>query len=292
MSRCWLFNLAAEEELDGKPLSVKAPAPVKQRARGLMRPRDLELAGAVDARGLVGQAWMMTPQAAERLRKAGARVDYAPSLGDLRRWNSRAFSVSLRKSFESFPQDGQISRFIAYCTHINEVDDAIAAASGVQEWIAHRDLGFAGRGKFYWRSHEARDRLHNFCAGIFARNLGIELAPRVQIAAEFGIHGWCDGDAEGSTNLEIGLPTTQVCTRQGQWLETRRSTPEELSAMERDALMTAAKQSGSALLAEGYRGPFGVDAFRYRLGDNQGFHALSELNVRYTMGWAMGMEQT
>ena len=40
----------------------------------------------------------------------------------------------------------------------------------------------------------------------------------------------------------------------------------------------------------GYFGPFGIDGFRYR--DTDGhlrFNPRSEINARYSMGWAVGM---
>ena len=35
-------------------------------------------------------------------------------------------------------------------------------------------------------------------------------------------------------------------------------------------------------------GPFGIDGYRYQLGDARGFCKLGEINARYTMAFAIG----
>ena len=65
-------------------------------------------------------------------------------------------------------------------------------------------------------------------------------------------------------------------------------TVSDLDAAERGALLASAERSAEALRAVAYFGPFGIDAYRYELDGRARFCALSEVNARYTMGFAVG----
>jgi hypothetical protein len=104
--------------------------------------------------------------------------------------------------------------------------------------------------------------------------------------ADFGLHGFVS--ATGA--LWLGDPTLQEMTEDGAWIKTRPAAKGELSQDEADSLETTTRQSGEALFAAGYFGPFGLDAFRYR--DAKGetlWNPRSEINARYSMGWGIGM---
>lgn len=59
---------------------------------------------------------------------------------------------------------------------------------------------------------------------------------------------------------------------------------------EREPLHAAHAVAARAVTAAGYFGPFSTDAFRYRDDDGKlHFHALSELNARYSMGFFVGL---
>lgn len=51
------------------------------------------------------------------------------------------------------------------------------------------------------------------------------------------------------------------------------------------ALQATARAAATRLAATGYRGPFAIDAFRYRDPRGTHLHPLCELNARYTFGW-------
>jgi len=56
-------------------------------------------------------------------------------------------------------------------------------------------------------------------------------------------------------------------------------------------LLSVGYDVASALKSAGYVGPFGLDAFRWRAVSGElHFHALSEINARFTLGWACGMQ--
>ena len=49
-------------------------------------------------------------------------------------------------------------------------------------------------------------------------------------------------------------------------------------------------RAAEALRAAGYFGPFGIDAFTWEGDDGTvHLHRRSEINARYSMGWAIGM---
>jgi hypothetical protein len=54
-------------------------------------------------------------------------------------------------------------------------------------------------------------------------------------------------------------------------------------------MVEEARRVGAALRANGYWGPFGIDAYEYRDKHGEGhFQPRSELNARYSMGFAVG----
>ena len=115
---------------------------------------------------------------------------------------------------------------------------------------------------------------------------GLQAEPWVDRAGDFALHGHLSA---GGT-LALGEPTEQRCSAAGAWIESERAGEGALSASERDALFRAAEETASALLAAGYFGPFGIDAFRWRApGGALRFCPRCEINARYSMGWAVGM---
>ena len=99
------------------------------------------------------------------------------------------------------------------------------------------------------------------------------------------------------TALSLTLATTSLASAQssarGAWLTTEllpaggaASDAEQAIARR---LREQATRVGAALTREGYFGPFGIDAYTYRdeLSDVH-FQAASEINARYSMGFAVG----
>jgi hypothetical protein len=62
-----------------------------------------------------------------------------------------------------------------------------------------------------------------------------------------------------------------------------------MTGAEHEALLEAAHGAAAALAAAGYFGPFGVDAYRYAAAGVMAYNPRSEINARYSMGWAVGM---
>jgi hypothetical protein len=83
----------------------------------------------------------------------------------------------------------------------------------------------------------------------------------------------------------------QTCDARGAWQGTTLAAPSDLATSEWTALHESARRAADALIEARYFGPFGVDAYRWRDGTTTVFHALSEINARYSMGWAVGMQR-
>ena len=115
------------------------------------------------------------------------------------------------------------------------------------------------------------------------RELARRPAPGVD---ELAIHGFI---AEKGA-IRIGRLVRQICDPRGAWLAT---SPLDDPAALGDAAIRApdeAARVGRALVDAGYFGPFGVDAYLYR--DARGQTSLqprSEINARFSMGYAVGM---
>ena len=113
-----------------------------------------------------------------------------------------------------------------------------------------------------------------------------EIEPNVAVVAEYAVHGLL---AEGGA-LRVGELVRQRCDARGAWIATERidaasEPPNDVRARMADEAVTV----GAALSAAGYFGPFGIDAFVYR--DGRGGLLLqprSEINARYSMGFAIG----
>lgn len=58
-----------------------------------------------------------------------------------------------------------------------------------------------------------------------------------------------------------------------------------LERAERELVERAVEAAGKAIAQTGYHGPFAIDGFAYRDGDQRRVHPLCEINARYSFGW-------
>ena len=283
MAHIWLLNFDAEEELakPGSPKSVPAldakRAALATAVADLLAPGDVYFGDTLPAGSRhVGMAWMMTDRARTLLTSHGARPVSAPGMQVMRHVNSRVFSFNLGLGLPG----------AAYVRNMGELEDAIASASIGSGWLCKRPFGYAGRGRQRVDAGPLKNAARSWCESALREGPGMEVVPYVHVLAEFGLHGFL---AEDGT-VTRGEPTVLVSDRKGQWVESKKSAPGDLSAGEEQALYTAFDVVTPALMRAGYFGPFGIDAFRYKdVSGNEAFCALSEVNARYTMGWAKGM---
>ena len=100
--------------------------------------------------------------------------------------------------------------------------------------------------------------------------------------ADWAVHGFLAADG----SLARGALTRQECDEHGAWVTSVRCEGASLEVPFWDEL----ERVGAALHAAGYFGPFGIDGFTWI--DAHGTERVrvrSEINARYSMGWATGM---
>jgi hypothetical protein len=285
MDVAWILNLDAEEELHRGARYTRTRSMHEQvrlataRLERLVLPSDRIIDEAGSSRsegtGFFGRAWCPTPGALEILRRAGATLPDVPSFGVLKRVNHRRFSAELG---QHFTEAGYV---------LSEADlDALLADSRHIEWLLKRPFGFAGRGRRRVRSGALSDRDRAWIHASFAAGEGLQAEPWVARAGDFALHAYLFPDGR----LELGTPTVQHCDRHGAWEKSEVADAgalrtEEAAALERELIKCA-----GALRDAGYFGAFGLDAFRYVQANGElCFQPRSEINARYSMGWAIGM---
>lgn len=283
--RAWVINLDAENEVEGArhyhgPYAALAARPeLEARLAGLVPEGDVVLrcradALALGARGekVEGVAWSMTPSAARELELAGAAPSFVPGATLLRTITSRAFSAHLGLALEG----------ASFITNEAELEPALAALP--RPILARRAFGFAGRGRRLFTTPLLTEADRTFSAKAL-REGGLLLEPFVDRLGDYSLHGFI---AEGE--LALGSPTCVDVDRTGVWRGSRLALEGELTEEERHRLEQEARRAGGALGAAGYRGPFGIDAYRYRGGSGRTrFNPRCEINPRYSMGYAIGM---
>lgn len=281
----WVLNLDADVELAAAPAyqptnAVRAAmAPhVVQLAASLIAPDDVlidETSASGIARGLVGRAFCPTPRAIAMLRRAGAEPEAHPTREILRSVNDRAFCASLGATLP----DGAFHRELDSALHHLERVPTIAL-----RWRVKRAFGMAGRGqRVVPAGSPLADADHVFVRAGIGEG-GVQIEPNVPIERELAQHGMLGRDG----SLRTGRLVVQECDRRGQWLSTRIA-DEDAASIFGTAVRSEVDRVAIALHAAGYYGPFGVDAFVYR--DLQGRARLqprSEINARYSMGFAVG----
>jgi len=286
----WVLNLDADVEMAAIASGAARYAPtrrvldamrtfVPKLAASLLDPEDDVLVDEgsppLGARGLVGRAFCPTPRALRLLRHAGAEPEPHPECEVLLRVNSRAFASSLGTTLPGagFVADEGEAR----------AKLATAPPPGLAEaWRVKRSFGMAGRGQHIVTPGPLTEPDLAFLrAGL--REGGVQIEPDVTLVAEFAIHGFLQ--PRGA--VTFGPVVKQRCDARGAWVSSERIAAEEAPA----SLGPEAERVAAALHAARYFGPFGVDAYTYRVqrGESGGEIALqprSEINARYTMGFA------
>lgn len=167
--------------------------------------------------------------------------------------------------------------------------------AGADGWVLKRLWSAAGRNRAWLPGSAAPDAARtDWVRHALTRDGGLLLEPWMAREQDWGCIGW----------VESGACRIISCHR--QWVDGRgrfqgillwpgARLPSEapdarFPAGAASQLEEATLAAGRALGAEGYQGPFGVDAWSYRLPNGPlNFQALGEVNVRCTMGllaWA------
>lgn len=291
-SFAWVLNLDAELELAGGPgYSPRARllAQLEQfgrDSRRLLGPEDVLVASSAphDAqehiaaergrRSFLGRAWCPTRRALgalAALEPAGVVIEPHPHLEVVKRVNHRRFAFELGGGL-----DGQ-----RYIEDRAELDAELRRALPI---LLKRPLAFAGRGQLRVFAYARITAKEWSWIDASLRHGGLIVEPLVDPVLEVSLHGFIWRDAR----FELGHVCVQEVSERGVFRGVRRARPGELSEPERSLFLEQGERVAVALAAAGYFGPFGIDGYRYRLDARLGFCALSEINARYTMGFAVG----
>ncbi len=288
MTLVFVPNFDAEFELadSGYERSERMAGHVHRLARALrptlagVHETDVWMVG-VDAgcppAGAVGDAWCLTSRARAALRDLGVECSPGPADEVLRAVNHRAFAARLGPTLDG----------AGFATDVEAVERILAAASE-RPWLLKRPLGFSGRMQKVVdpaRLDRAARTWIEASMGGYGRGLMVE--PLVDRLLDVSLHGRIG--ASGRLT-ERGQPVVVSNRDDGSFSGARRARDDELDAAETDALARSLDRVAGALAVEGYCGPFGVDAFRWR--DRCGqvrFHPLVEINARYTFGYWVGV---
>ncbi len=284
----WVLNLDADLELalphgyTPRRAVLEAMKPyVGLLARSLFGPEDrladdaFAALPAIERATFTGRAFCPTPRAIAALRRAGVEPEPHPTVEVLRLVNSRAFSASL----------GQTLPGASFVTTIEAARAVLAEPPPVGVgWRVKRNFGMTGRGQRIVAVAPDAGDLAFLVAGLAEG--GVQIEPNLSIDHELSIHGMIDiGRAP-----TLGAVVRQLCDARGAWLATERITSETPYDLEIAAAVRAeAQRVASALVAAGYHGPFGVDAYVYRSESGTlDIQLRSEINARYSMGFGIG----
>jgi len=320
----WVLNLDADVELSAFARGAGDTYEPTRRVCETMQPFAAELGAqllgpsdiVIDARpgaaiapgvakGYVGRAFCPTPRALRWLRRAGAAPEFEPDVGLLLRVNSRAFCAALGPMLPG-------ARFVTDSAHARDVvrsEPPSFARDG--QWRLKRAHGMAGRGQRVVRASQPRDLTRDDAAFIDAairEEGGLQIEPNASIVREYAMHAWLHRDG----SRRVGQLVTQQCDERGAWLGSQAvrdahrfaapaTEPDSSRARAcefgleldlgfvRAVLERQVHRAADALARDGYAGPFGLDAFVYRQADGHpALHVASELNARYSMGFAVG----
>ena len=283
MTFAWVLNLDAEVELSRLNFAYVPRNKLLQQlelygqgSRALLGPQDVlvEPGAAPPPHGFVGRAWCPTPQAVSRLHAAGVEPEPHPEAAALRRVNHRLFA---HQAGGGLPEQ-------RYFTERAPLEALLRRAE--RAWLLKRPLAFAGRGQMRFYG-PISDKQWSWLDVSLAQD-GLIVEPLVTPTLEVSLHGfvWQRG------RFELGRACVQEVSERGVFRGLRLAVAGELGSAEAASLFEQAERVAGLLHAAGYFGPFGIDAYRYRLGDTRGFCALSEINARYTMGFAIGFPRT
>lgn len=283
MATAWYLNLDADVELalpegaaytPSEKVSAHAARHVERLARELLAPGDVRVDAGTppgSCRGMVGRAFCPTRRAREVLQRAGAEV-VAPTHGVLRAVNGRGFAAGL----------GQTLPGAVFARSAEEVAAVVSVSPPVGGgWRLKRAHGMAGRGQRVVPAGVLDEASRAFVVRSLEHD-GLQVEPNVRILREYAVHGWLTPAGA----CEVGRPVVQVCDAKGQWVSASR---EGVHAEVASVLVAEAPRVGAALSAEGYFGPFGVDAFTYETAGGEAFQPRSEVNARLSMAYGVGM---
>lgn len=166
---------------------------------------------------------------------------------------------------------------------VSSVEELLAGAPGL--WVAKAPWSASGRERLRGRGERLPEHDRSRAERLLAAHGALVREPWCARVADFGVTALA---VAGTVRL-VGFHRAQ--TAGGGAFRGLRPLPDRpttggLSGDEMVALHFAARTAGEWLLAAGYEGPFGLDAWRWTGDDGAPrFHAFGELNARLTFGF-------
>ena len=270
-----IFTVHANLDCEARWAGVALPAKVEHRISLLgalvaaLAPPDAETVevwapAAVDAARLLAAPDWRPP-----VMRAGT-----PPRADLAWADPRARAVNDRRLALRIAATHDVA--LPGARTITSVDDVTVPG----RWVTKAPWTAAGRDRCHGDGAptlEQRTRIGRLLA-VFGE---LVLEPWCERIVDAGVCATVDANALVTAHPPHGL----LVDSRGSFLGIDLAPP-ALEAAERAQLATVVAAAGAELAANGYAGPFAVDAFAYR--DASGarrFHPLCEINARFSFGW-------
>jgi len=156
-----------------------------------------------------------------------------------------------------------------------------ALHNGPRSWVIKAPFSASGRSRYIERNDDPTltdPKARRTVEGLFAYHGPLLYEPWMERTEDFGVSALL-----GPSELRIVGIHRQRVDRKGQFEGIDLDV--ELSAQERARLLQTVEAVAAALRREGYVGPFGIDAWRYRREDGEiVLNPLGEINARMTFG--------
>jgi hypothetical protein len=172
---------------------------------------------------------------------------------------------------------------------LSDRDDLAAAGErfSSSKWVLKGEFGGAGR-EIRFGSGPFSNVDASWVGNRFRRGLSVTIEPRLDCIAEAGVQFQIDSDGAVAFIGVTPLLSRADGSYEGSRFENDASLPADWSEA-----IAVGRLAAAAVAREGYCGPLGIDAMRYRdaAGETR-FRPLQDLNARYTMGrLALGLRR-
>jgi hypothetical protein len=214
--------------------------------------------------------WAWTNSVVELGEALNARAVHPP-IEVVRRVTSKLFSHAL---------EGRLGIQPPGCQTVTSIEELAAAVAGLARgtrtpWVVKHPMGFAARERVLGRGPVISDQVARWAARRLAGAGVLLVEPWFDVVREYGVQ--MHVARTGRVHV-VGISdqrTNNAGAATGFWLGRK------IEASTRQTLEATARAVGSALAAEGYWGPAGLDALEHR----DGLRPVLEINPRLTLGF-------
>jgi len=230
-----------------------------------------------------GRDWELIPwgvtASMQRLAESREWNWRQPSVEIVKTWNDRVTSVSWEAQDDS-------SRWTPAIIASMAEFESLMASDAHQKWIIKARFGMSGRERIMGSGSEMTETQRRWLEKRLQAQGSVIWEPELEIIEEVGIQ--FEVEASGQVRFLAAWPLINAPT--GAYSGSRMGlTPDETTRWRSviDTVHTVASKAG----AEGYFGPFGMDAIRYRTEDGVRVRPVMDINARWTMGriaWEWG----